>query len=68
VESVINDRESLDEMINTILERLPENFFLREWQETIEDSTDFKELLKEQMEKAMSGSDIGRLKLFRKSG
>lgn len=67
-DSVLEDHESLDEMIKTILGQLPEEFFLREWQEKIEDSSDFKEYLKEQMEKAMSGSDVGRLGLFRQAG
>jgi hypothetical protein len=67
-DSVLEDHDSLDEMIKTILGQLPEEFFLREWQENIEDSNDFKEYLKEQMEKAMSGSDVGRLGLFRQTG
>jgi hypothetical protein len=66
-DSVLGDHDSLNEVIKIILAQLPEEFFLREWQEKVSDSSQFREFLKEQMEKAMSGSDVGRLKLFRKS-
>lgn len=67
LDSLFADDENLKEAIKNTLEDLPEEFFRREWQEKGLDTKDGREFFKEQMEKAISGADIGRLKLFRKS-
>jgi hypothetical protein len=67
-DSVFSSRSTLKRLAKLVLNQLPERFWLEEWQEQVSDSADFREYLKEQMQKAMDGADIGRLGLFRKTG
>ncbi|WP_157971546.1 ParB N-terminal domain-containing protein [Halorussus litoreus] len=59
------NHENLEGAVENTLEDLPEEFFTREWQMSGLDTSDGHDLFKEQMEKAMSGAQIGKLKLFR---
>jgi len=64
---VLGSSSSLTKLIKIVLDQLDERFWLDEWQMSVSDNAEFREFLKDQMQKAMDGADIGRLKLFKKT-
>ncbi|WP_263809155.1 hypothetical protein [Salinibacter sp.] len=64
---VLGDKQTLTKLVGIVLDQLNERFWVDEWQMSVNDHSEFREFLKDQMQKAMDGSDIGRLKLFRET-